>query len=241
MGDDLVFGTDVLRDDVAKLTKICLSVKSGKLPGDDYKHVTIVCKLTDIGIIDFFANFEGNRRLAVTSLLCAGLSKVYSYMNEFPISVFDLSMILNRLMLTKGIKWVLEDVVTLKLSFTSSEFVNNTRTAIYIPKELWGMLHELSIRLGVVFTSLILYLIRTGVSEYNNFVKRFGSQCNCIECEFINYAGECEEVFKSAVGVRYNDIFTRIKFLRDKYVDILSDGNHEKLKEDIEKVISKCM
>lgn len=235
---NLEFGSDILQDRAAKLTKIYLRVKGGTMSNDEYKHVGLSCQLLDISILDFFTRIEGNKRLSIAALLCAGLSKVYSRIDEFPVSVFDIEQIFGRLMAIDEIDWVIEDTVTLKMSSSSSRVVNITKTGVYMPEELWGMIHRLSIDFGVRFTSFLLYLLRTGVSEYNTFIERFANKSAEINCEYLNYAGRSEKVFMSAIELRYSDMINRIKHLYNTCSDVLDDG-HENLKEEMKKTIDK--
>lgn len=235
---DLIFGTDSLKDDAAKLTKIYLRVKSGSLSNEEYKHINFYCQLLDITIISFFTRLEGNRRLSVTALLCADISKLYSKINDFPVSIFDMEQIFGRLMAIDEVDWILEDVVTLKMSSSTSRVINITRTGIYIPEELWGLIHRLSMDFGVQFTSFLLYLIRTGVAEYNNFTERFSSKTTDINYEYLKYAKQSEKMFMSAIELRYNDMTNRINYLYNTYKNIL-DKDHKDLKEVMKKIIDK--
>lgn len=238
MTNDIVFGTDVLQDRAAKLTKIYLRVKGGGLSNEEYKHVSLCCQLLDVSIIDFFTVIEGNRRLSVVALLCAGLSKLYSCIDKFPISIFDIEQIFGRLMAIDEVDWVIEDTVTLKMSSSSSRVVNVTKTGVYMPEELWGMVHRLSIDLGIRFTSFLLYLLRTGVAEYGAFVERFANKSTKINYEYLNYAKQSEKRFMSAVELRYSDLINRIKYLYNNYEAVLNNG-HEELKEEMKKIIDK--
>lgn len=235
---NLEFGSDVLQDRAAKLTKIYLRVKGGTLSNDEYKHVSLCCQLLDISILDFFTMTEGNRRLSVTALLCAGLSKLYSRIDDFPISIFNMGQIFGRLMAIDEIDWVIEDTITLKMSSSSSRVVNITKTGIYMTEELWGMIHRLSMEFGIRFTSFLLYLLRTGIFEYNTFIERFANKSTEINYEYLKYAEQSEKRFMSAVELRYNDMINRVKYLYNTYSGILDNG-HEDLKEEMKKIIDK--
>lgn len=238
MTDDLIFGTDVLQDRIAKLTKTYLRVKGSGLSNEEYKHVGLCCQLLDVSIIDFFTVLEGNRRLSVVALLCAGLSKLYPCIDKYPVSIFDMGQIFGRLMAIDEVDWVIEDIVTLKMSSSSSRIVNITKTGIYMPKDMWGMIHRLSIDLGIQFTSFLLYLLRTGVAEYSVFIERFSDKSTKINYEYLKYAEQSEKIFMSAVELRYGDMINRIKYLYNTYEDILNTG-HQDLKEEMKKIIDK--
>ena len=238
MTNDIVFGTDILQDDAAKLTKIYIRVKSGGFSNEEYNHTNISCQLLDISLIDFFTRQEGNRRVATTALLCASISKIYSVISDYSVSVFDIEQVFGRLMAIDEVDWVIEDTVKLKMSVSASRIVNITSTGIYIPVELWGMIYRISMDLGIWATSFILYLLRTGVVEYNEFIKRFSSGSVDIPCEYLKYAEQSEKRLLSALDIRYSDMINRIKYLYNTYDKILDDG-HEDLKEVMKNIIDK--
>ena len=238
MTNDIVFGTDNLQDRAAKLTKIYLHVKSGGLSNEEYKHDSVSCQLLDISLIDFFTRQEGNRRVATTALLCASISKIYSVIVDYPVSVFDIDQVFGRLMAIDEVDWVIEDTVKLKMSVSASRIVNITRTGIYIPVELWGMIYRISMDLGIWVTSFILYLLRTGVFEYNEFITRFSGGSVDIPYEYLKYAEQSEKRLLSALDIRYSDMINRIKYLYNTYEDILNNG-HKDLKEEMKKIIEK--
>jgi len=235
---NLEFGTDSLQDDAAKLTKIYLRVKSGTFNNDEYRHTNICCTISDAEMIDFVARAEGNKRVAIAVLLCAGFSKLYSKIRDFPIPLFDIGQVFGRVALIDGIDWVLEDVIDLKISDFKYKKLNVTRYGIYMPEELWGMIYRVSLDFKLSFTSILLYLMRTGIAEYNDFVNRFSRESVQIPYEFLTYAKRSENMLMQTLDVRYNDSLGRIKYLYNTYEDILNDG-HEDLKEVMKNIIDK--
>jgi len=238
---NLEFGTDNLQDRAAKLTKIYLRVKSKGLDDSEYRHTNIYCTISDAEIIDLFARIEGNKRVAVTALVCAGLSKLYPKLTDFPVPLFDIGQVLGRIVLIDGVDWVLEDRVSLKISDFRYRKLNTTRYGIYLPEEIWGIVYRISIDFRLTFTSILLYLIRTGISEYDNFIKRFSSSrspLDKIPYEYLEYAEKAEKMLMQTLNVRYNDSISRIKYLYNTYIDVLDDG-HEDLKEEMKRIIDK--
>lgn len=238
---NLEFGSDNLQDRASKLTKIYVDVKSKHLEDKEYRHTNIYCTISDAEIIDLFARIEGNKRIAITALVCAGLSKLYPKLSDFPVSLFDIGQVLGRIVLIDGVDWVLEDKVSLKISDFRYRKLNNTRYGIYLPEELWGIVYGISIDFRIMFTSILLYLIRTGISEYDNFVKRRSvsrAPLDKIPCEYLEYAERAEKMLIQTLAVRYNDSLGRIKYLYNTYSDILDNG-HEDLKEEMKKIIDK--
>jgi len=112
------------------------------------------------------------------------------------------------------------------------------RITIYIPEELWGMFYGVSLTLKIRFSSFILYLLRTGIAEYNNFISRFSNKPLDIPYEYIQTAEKWKKVFTESVAVKYNDLLGRIKYLYTTYNDILDNG-HKDLKEEMKKIIEK--
>jgi hypothetical protein len=236
--DDLVFGTDNLQDDAAKLTKIYLRVKGGMLSNEEYKHTNIFCSLSDADIIDFFAKHEGNKRLAITVLLCAGFSLIQNKLNEFPVSLYDIGQAFARISLIPSIDYALMDETALDI-FVLNRYQTSTRTVgVYVPEELWGMIYGISLNFKIKFSSFILYLLRTGVVKYNEFTKRSSNKPFNIPYEYITTAEKWKGVFVSSITVKYSDLLGRIKFLYNAYSDILDDG-HEDLKEEMKRIIDK--
>lgn len=238
MTGDIVFGTDILQDDAAKLTKLYLRVKSGTFSNDEYRHTNIYCTVSDAEMIDFIARTEGNKRAAIAVLLCAGLSKLYPKIRDFPIPLFDIGQVFGRVVLIDGIDWVLEDVIDLKISDFKYKKLNITKYGIYMPEELWGMIYRVSLDFKLSFTSILLYLMRTGVAEYNEFVNRFSRGSTQVPCEYLEYAKRSEKMFMQTLDVRYNDLFNRLKYLYSTYSAVLDDG-HEDLKGIMKSIIDK--
>lgn len=234
----LDFGTESLRDDAARLTKIYLSVKGGTFGNDDYKHTGMYCGMSDIDIIDFFTKQLGNKRLAVVALLCAGFSLIQDELSKFSVSVYDIAQVFARISLIQDVDYLLMEETTLNIFVHERTDTVVRRVTIYIPEVLWGMLYGVSLTLKIRFSSFILYLLRTGIVEYNNFTNRFSSTPIDIPYEYISIAERWKTAFTSGVAVKYNDLFGRIKYLYDTYGDILDDG-HKDLKEEMKRIIDK--
>lgn len=240
MTNELVFGTDSLQNKASKLTDIYIRVKSKKISDVEYRHTSIYCTISDAEIIDLFARIEGNKRVAVTTLVCAGLSRLYSKVIDYPVSLFDIGQVLSRIVLIDGVDWVLEDRVGLKISDFKYRKLNTTRYGIYLPEELWSIVYGVSMDFRLTFNSILLYLIRTGISEYGDFVKRWSVSKvpNDIPYEYLEYGKRSEKMLMQTLDVRYNDSLSRIKYLYNTYEDILNNG-HEDLKEEMKNIIEK--
>ena len=237
--DDLVFGTDNLQDDAAKLTKIYLRVKSGKLSNDEYNHTNVLCCISDTHVIDFFTKQLSNKRLATTVLLCAGFSLIHSKLTEFPVSLYDISQVFARISLIPSIDYALMDETALDIHVLNKYQTSTKTVGLYIPKELWGMLYGISLSLKIKFSSFILYLLRTGVAEYNKFTNRDSDSPLLIPYEYVTTAEKWKKVFISSADIKYIDVISRIRYLYDTYSDILDDG-HNDLKEEMKRIIDKC-
>jgi len=235
---NLEFGTDALRDDAAKLTKIYLRVKGGTLTNDEYRHTNIYCSIPDVDIIDFFTKYEGNKRLSATALLCAGFSCIQNKLNEFSVSLYDISQVLARISLIEDIDYALMEETVLDIFVHKKYQTGIKRVGMYIPEELWGMFYGVSLTLKIRFSSFILYLLRTGIAEYNNFTSRFSNKSLVIPCEYMQTAEKWKKVFTESVAVKYNDLLGRVKYLYNTYDNILSKG-HEDLKEKMKRIIEK--
>jgi len=236
--NDIVFGTDSLRDDAAKLTKIYLRVKGGTLTNDEYRHTGIYCSISDADIIDFFTRYEGNKRLAVVALLCAGFSLIQNKLNEFSVPLYDIGQVFARVSLIEDIDYALMEETVLDIFVHKRYQTGIKRITIYIPEELWGMLYSISLTLKIRFSSFILYLLRTGIAEYNNFTSRFSNKSLDIPYEYMQTAEKWKKVFTESVPVKYNDLLSRIRYLYNTYDDILDNG-HEDLKKEMKKIIEK--
>ena len=236
--DDLVFGTDNLQDDAAKLTKIYLRVKGGTLSSDEYKHTSIFCSITDTDIIDFFTKQLGNKRLATTVLLCAGFSFIQDKLKKSPVSLYDISQVFARISLIPSIDYALMDETALDIFVLNRHQTGTKRVGVYVPEELWGILYGVSLSLKIKFSSFILYLLRTGVAEYNKFTNRDSNRPLSIPYEYITTAEKWKKVFISSVNVKYVDVISRIRYLYNTYNDIFDDG-HTDLKEEIKRIIDK--
>ena len=235
---NLEFGTDILQDSVAKLTKIYLRVKGKSLHEEQYRYISLYCQLSDITKIDFFTKMEGSKRLAVTSLLCAGFSKASLRITDFPVSVFDIGQVFGRLMDIDEVDWVIDDTVMLKMFRVDK--MSCKRITITIPEELWGIIYRVSMDLGIQFTSFLLYLLRTGIAEYNTFVERFSRGTVEVPYEYLRTAEKSERLLMSALDIRYGDLLNRIRHLYKTYSKVLDNG-HEDLKKEIEKIIEKSI
>jgi len=235
---NLEFGTDNLQDDAAKLTKIYLRVKGGTLTNEEYKHTSIYCCIPDADIIDFFTKHEGNKRLAITVLLCAGFSLIQDKINSFPVPLYDVGQVFARISLIEDIDYVLMEETTLDMFVHKKYHTGTKRVTMYITEELWGMLYGVSLTLKIRFSSFILYLLRTGISEYNKFTSRFSDKTIDIPYEYINTAEKWKKVFEESVAVKYNDLLGRVKYLYNTYENVLNNG-HQDLKEEMKKIIDK--
>jgi len=231
-----VFGTDSLKDDASKLTRIYLKVKGGTLSNEEYRHTSISCQLFDITTIDFFTKIEGNKRLSVTALLCSGLSRLYSKLAGFPVSTYDITQVFGRLMCIDEVDWVIGDISDLKLSISNYHVVNSSRISIYIQEELWGIIYKISIDFGITFSHLVLYLLRSGICGYNEFIERFSSKSEEVSYEYLKYAEKYEKLLISILEIRYSDMFKRVKYLYDTYDSIL-EKEHKNLKEEMKRII----
>lgn len=169
-------------------------------------------------------------------MLCSGLSKIYSVTDNFKVSTFDIDQIFGRLMAIDKVDWVVEDVINLKISMSSSSNINIVKTSIYVQEQLWGIIHTLSMTLGIRFTDLLLYLIRTGVIGYNEFIERFSSKSAEINSEYISYAKKYEKVLLFTLQLRYDDMINRIKQLYNVYGEML-EKDHKNLKEEMKRII----
>ena len=235
---DIVFGTDSLRDDASKLTKIYLRVKGGTLTNDEYRHTNIYCSIPDVDIIDFFTKHEGNKRMSATALLCAGFSCMQNKLNEFSVSLYDIGQVLSRVSLIEDIDYALIEETVLDIFVHKKYQVGIKRVGLYIPEELWGMLYGVSLTLKIRFSSFILYLLRTGIAEYNKFTSRFSNKSLNIPYEYMHTAEKWKKVFTESIAVKYNDLFSRVKYLYTTYSDILDNG-HTDLKEEMKRIIEK--
>ncbi len=240
MSNDIVFGTDSLKDSAAKLTKIYLRVKGGTLSNEEYKHTGIYCSIPDIDIIDFFTKHEGNKRLAVTGLLCAGFSLLQNNINDFSISLYDIGQVFSRVSLIEDVDYAIMDETVLDVFVHKKYQTGLRRITLYVPEELWGMLYGMSLRLKIKFSSFLLYLLRTGIAEYNNFLKRFANTRTelSIPYEYMNTAEKWKKVFMESVAVKYNDLLGRVEYLYNTYGDVLENG-HKDLKEAMQNIIKK--
>jgi len=238
--NNIVFGTDALRDDAAKLTKIYLRVKGGTLTRDEYRHTSIYCSIPDADIIDFFTKCEGNKRLSITALLCAGFSLIQNNLNEFSVPLYDIGQVFARVSLIEDIDYAIMEETVFDIFVHKKYQTGIKRVDIYIPEELWGMFYGVSLTLKIRFSSFILYLLRTGIAEYNNFTSRFSRGSIDIPYEYVQTAEKWKKVFEESIAVKYNDLLSRIKYLYNTYSDILDDG-HKDLKEEMKKIIEKCM
>lgn len=238
MTDDIVFGTDSLRDSAAKLTKIYLKVKGGTLTNEEYRHTGIYCSLPDVDIIDFFTRHEGNKRLSTVALLCAGFSRIQNTLNDFPVLLYDISQVFARISLIDDIDYMIMEETVFDVFVHKKQQTATKVVGLYIPEELWGMLYNISLTLKIKFSSFVLYLLRTGIVEYNTFVSRFSNKHVDIPYEYIHTAEKWKKVFEESIAVKYNDLLSRVKYLYNTYSDILDNG-HEDLKEEMKKIIDK--
>jgi len=236
---NLEFGTDNLQDDAARLTKIYLSVKGGIFSNDDYRHTGMYCGVSDVDIIDFFTKQLGNKRLAVTVLLCAGFSLIQNKLNDVPVSLYDISQVFARISLISNIDYMLMEETTLDIFVHKKTDTVVRRITVYIPEILWGMLYGVSLTLKIRFSSFLLYLLRTGIAEYNNFTNRDSNRPLTIPYEYVSIAEKWKTAFTASVAVKYSDLLSRVKYLYSTYGDILDDG-HTDLKEEMKRIIDKC-
>lgn len=235
--DDLIFGTDVLNDDIAGLTRIYLHVKGGIDDDDKYKLIRLRCSCSDKAKIEFFAKSEGKKRLAVATLLCAGCSVLFCKLKEYPIYIFSISHVLSRLSDIDGVDYVFGDESAIKMNYLSYGYGMPMSYVIEIPDELYGFIHGLCRDFGFSFQEFLLCLIRTGVTEYNNFVKRDNNSSGIvIPEEWITFCSHTKKVLLNNVDIRIIALVHLLKLLYDKYNDIL-EKDHKDLKEEMKRVI----
>jgi hypothetical protein len=234
--DDLVFGTDNLQDDAAKITKIYLRAKGTSRDKDDFRATRVSCLDIDISILKFFKKHEGNKRLAATALLCAGLSRVQKKLSEFPVSIDAISEVFARIKCIREINWAFD--YTASLDPYSYVTTGSIKKAMYIeiPEELWGMIYGISEGLMYSFPNFVLYLLRLGILEYNNFIKRFSRMICTIPSEFSELASEWEKMFMESIDFVYDISFHQIKKLQIKCSEV---EGHEDLKEEVKRIIDK--
>jgi len=235
---NLEFGSDNLQDRASNLTRIYLRVKGGTLGNDEYRHTSLYCSIADADIIDLFARHEGNKRIATTVLLCSGFSLIQDKINSFTVPLYDISQVFSRISLIEDINYALMEETVLDI-FVHNKYQTYVKIInLYIPQELWSMIYGVSIILKIRFSSFILYLLRTGIVEYNNFVSRFSRMHIDVPYEYEHTAEKWKKVFEESVAVKYNDLLSRVKYLYNTYEDVLNDG-HEDLKEEMKKIIDK--
>lgn len=234
---NLEFGSDNLQDDAAKITKIYLRAKGTTHDEDKFRATHIRCIDIDMSILKFFKKCEGNKRLAATALLCAGLSRVQNKLGGFPVSLDVISETFARIKCIKEINWSFD--YTASLDPYSYITTSSVKKVMYIemPETLWGMIYGISESLMYSFPNFVLHLLRLGVLEYNIFINRFpnhGRPIN-IPSEFTEIAEGWEKMFIESIDFVYDVSFHQIKKLYPKCSKI---NGHDELKGNIEKIVN---
>lgn len=234
---NLEFGSDNLQADAARITKIYLRAKGTKHDDDKFRATHVRCIDIDMSMLKFFKKHEGNKRLAATALLCAGLSRVQNKLGEFSVSIDVISETFARIKCIKEINWSFD--YTASLDPYSYITTSSVKKVMYIemPETLWGMIYGISESLMYSFPNFVLHLLRLGVLEYNNFTSRFSDYRRPVDIppEFIQIAEEWEKMFMESIDFVYDVSFHQIKKLYSKCSRL--DG-HDELKGNIEKIVS---
>lgn len=239
--DDLVFGTDNLQDNISKLIPICIAVNGGKIPEEGgYKSIRLsnIATTDDEIIIEFFAKELGNKRKAITFVTSAGLRKLYSEVLEYPTSIFQMRQVLGEIARIGEACYVIQDRTKLGVPVLEYQLLDSYWAEI--PKELWGMICGVSRTLGLHPSHAFMYLIRTGVSCYNEFISntQFSSLVEIkLRPRLLKSARRSEEIFLHTFDIMYKRLLNTIVDLDDecknnKYYT----EDDEELVADIEKI-----
>jgi len=235
-GDKLKFGVDSLSTP-SKITKIYLNTKASLYSDDDYFESNYKATAFDDRLIDDFREREGNKRKAVTALLCSGYSYLFSELGTIVDDNFAYR--LNKLIMRL---YAYADKMPFpfwkKLKFETNDF-NVSKyyevIRVYFPAELHSMLSQISFASGIDLSTIIIFTMRIGALHYNEFIKRFSTN-------FFELDDEIEEICQKTDDMFANKLLLSIEFninvmemLRNTYADVLRD----KMKDDIDKFISE--
>jgi len=238
---NLEFGTDILRDDISKLVYICRAVNGGKIPDDGgYKPVNLshIATTDDEVIIEFFVKELGNKRKAITFVTSAGLRKLYSDILIYPTSIFQMRQVLGEIARIGEACYVIQDRTKLGVPVLEHQLLD----AYYaeIPKELWGMICGISRALGLHPSHAFMYLIRTGVACYNEFISntQFSSLVEIkLRPRLLKCSVRSGEIFLHTFAIIYKRLLNTIIDLDDECKNNKFYTEEDKeLMEDIEKI-----
>jgi hypothetical protein len=239
--DGLTFGTENLRDDISKLVHICTAINGGKIPEEGgYKSIRLsnIATTDDEVVIDFFTKELGNKRKSIAFVTSAGLRKLYSEVLKYPTSIFQMRQVLGEIARIDEVDYIIQDRIRLRIPTLKYELLDSCWAEI--PKELWGMICGVSRTLGLHPVHAFMYLIRTGVAEYNDFVSStsFSSQVEIkLKPRLLKSSVKSGEIFLHTFGRIYKRLLNTIIDLDDecknnKYYT----EDDEELVADIEKI-----